>query len=712
MGVIGWTWIFVVLSFVLYVGVALYTKVRSAADYYVADRAVHPVLNGMATGTDWMSAASFLSMAGLAAVMGRDGSVYLMGWTGGYVLLAVLLAPYLRKWGKYTVPQFVGDRYDSSGARVVALLCALLVSFTYVTGQMRGVGIVFARFLGTTIEQGVVVGAVIVLLYAVLGGMKGITNVQVAQYVVLIAAYLVPAIFVSLLLTGSPIPPIGMGSRLTPEGAAFLGAEPGRHLLEVLDRLSIDLGFRPYTAGWKPRIDVVAITAALMIGTAGLPHIVIRFFTVPKIRDARSAAGWALVFIAVLYTTAPAVAAFSRAGSIASLQGKRVDDAPAWFRSWEGTELVSFVDRNGDGRMQLSADPARNEVKIDPDILVLANPEIARLPAWVVALVAAGALGAALSTAAGLLLVIAAGISHDLVKAVLLRGLSDRAELWVARLAAVGADAIAAWFGLHPPGRVAEVVAYAFGLAASSFFPVLVAGVASRRAPRAGVRSPARFNLQAATRIAATDRAGLERMARYLARPPVATDRLARLDDGRLELQLKRPWRDGTSAFLFTPHELIERLVALVPRPRAHLTRYFGVFAPAFASRAEIVPAGATKRSPQTRASRGRRPRRRSARGAVTASPLPLGVVDLARLPQGRPRMRTLQGPHGDRRGTHVAAKHRAGPRTLGPTSRSPRVSSCPAAAAVRAVLRRRGCGVLPRPAPSRRLRGLNPAGG
>jgi cation/acetate symporter len=486
MGVVGWTWLLVAGSFALYLGVALWTRATSAADFYVADRSIHPVMNGMATGTDWMSAASFMSMAGVAAVMGRDGSVYLMGWTGGYVLLAVLLAPYLRKYGKYTVPQFVGDRYYSRAARLVALLCALAVSFTYVAGQMRGVGIVFARFLGTTIEQGVVVGAAIVFLFAVLGGMKGITQVQVAQYVVLIAAYVVPAIFVSMMLTGSPVPPLGLGGRLTPEGAAFLGAQPGRHLLEALDGLSTELGFRPYTAGWKPRLDVVCITAALMIGTAGLPHIVIRFFTVPKIRDARAAAGWALLFIAILYTTAPAVAAFSRAGSVATIQGRTPAEAPAWFRAWQGTGLVAFEDRNGDGRMELSADPARNEVRIDPDILVLANPEIARLPAWVVALVAAGALGAALSTAAGLLLVVAAGVSHDLARSVLLRGLSDRAELWIARAAAAGAAALAAWFGLHPPGRVAEVVAYAFGLAASSFFPVLVAGIFWRRATKEG----------------------------------------------------------------------------------------------------------------------------------------------------------------------------------------------------------------------------------
>jgi cation/acetate symporter len=486
MGVIGWTWTVVAACSVLFVAIAFYARVRSPVDYYVADRSVNPVLNGMATGSDWMSAASFMSMAGLAAVMGRDGSVYLMGWTGGYVLLAVLLAPYLRKYGKYTVPQFVGDRYYSSGARVVALFCAMLISFVYVAAQMRGVGIVFARFLGLSVEKGVLLGAFIVLVYTMIGGMKGLAQVQVAQYVILIAAFLVPAIFVSLLLTGSPIPPIGLGSTLTPEGAAFLGVEPGRHLLEVLDRLSTDLGFRPYTAGWKSRLDVVAITAALMIGTAGLPHIVIRFFTVPKIRDARSTAGWALLFIAVLYLTAPAVAAFSRAGTIATLHGKPAAEAPEWFLGWQRAGLASFEDKDGDGRMTLSADPARNEVTLDPDVLVLANPEIARLPAWVVGLVAAGALGAALSTAAGLLLVIAAGFSHDLVKSVLVRRLPDRAELWVARIAAAVAALLAAWLGLHPPGRVAETVALAFGLAASSFFPVITVGIFWKRATKEG----------------------------------------------------------------------------------------------------------------------------------------------------------------------------------------------------------------------------------
>jgi cation/acetate symporter len=486
MGVVAWTWLVVVASFVLYFGIALWSRARSAADYYVADRSVSAVLNGMATGTDWMSAATFMSMAGLMAVMGRDGSAYLMGWTGGYVLLAVLLAPYLRKYGKYTVPQFVGDRYYSTSARVVALLCAVAISFTYVVGQLRGVGIVLARFLGTTIEQGVLVGAIVVFLYGILGGMKGITYVQVAQYVVVIAGYLVPAIFVSLLLTGSPVPPLGMGGTLTPEGAALLGARPGQELLQVVNQLTIDLGFPAFTSGWRPRLDVIAITAALMVGTAGLPHIIIRFFTVPKIRDARSSTGWALVFIAVLYTTAPAVAVFTRATSIATLQGKPASAAPEWFEAWKGTGLVGFEDKDGDGKMQLSADPARNEVTIDPDVLVLANPEIARLPAWVVALVAAGALGAALSTAAGLLLVIAAGISHDLLKSVLYPRLDDRTELWAARIAALSAAGLAAWFALHPSGRVAEIVAHAFGLAASSFFPVILAGIFWKRATREG----------------------------------------------------------------------------------------------------------------------------------------------------------------------------------------------------------------------------------
>jgi cation/acetate symporter len=486
MGVTAWTWLVVAASFVLYFAVALWSKARSSADYYIADRSLSPVLNGMATGTDWMSAASFMSMAGLMAVMGRDGSAYLMGWTGGYVLLAVLLAPYLRKYGKYTVPQFVGDRYYSNAARVVALLCAIAISFTYVAGQLRGVGIVLARFLGTDIGTGVLAGAVVVFLYGVLGGMKGITYTQVAQYVVLIAGYLVPAIFVSIMLTGSPVPPLGMGGTLTPEGAALLGARPGQELLEVVNRLSLELGFPAFTSGWRPRLDVLAIAAALMIGTAGLPHIIIRFFTVPKIRDARASAAWALVFIAVLYTTAPAVAVFVRATSVATVQGRSAAAPPEWLDAWRQTGLVSFADRDGDGRLRLSADPARNEVSIDPDVLVLANPEIARLPPWVIALVVAGALGAALSTAAGLLLVIAAGISHDLLKSVLYPRMSDRAELWCARLTALYATAAATWLSLHPPGRVAEVVAHAFGLAASSFFPVILAGIFWKRATKEG----------------------------------------------------------------------------------------------------------------------------------------------------------------------------------------------------------------------------------
>jgi cation/acetate symporter len=486
MGVIGWTWLVVAASFLLYFAVALLAKARTATDYYVADRAMNPVLNGMATGADWMSAASFMSMAGLMAVMGRDGSAYLMGWTGGYVLLAVLLAPYLRKYGKYTVPQFVGDRYYSTAARVVALLCAVAISFIYVAAQLRGVGIVLARFLGADVAEGVVAGALVVFLYAVLGGMKGITYAQVAQYVVLIAGYLVPAIFVSMLLTGSPVPPLGMAGTLTQEGAALLNARRGEELLAVLNRLSVELGFLPFTAGWRPRLDVLAIAAALMVGTAGLPHIIIRFFTVPKVRDARASAAWALLFIAVLYTTAPAVAVFARATSIATIAGRPADDPPRWFADWRPTGLVSFADKDGDGRMRMSADPARNEVSVDPDVLVLATPEMARAPPWVVALVAAGALGAALSTAAGLLLVIAAGVSHDLLKSVLYPRMSDRAELWSARLAALGAALLASALALHPPGRVAEVVAHAFGLAASSFFPVIVAGIFWKRATKEG----------------------------------------------------------------------------------------------------------------------------------------------------------------------------------------------------------------------------------
>jgi cation/acetate symporter len=486
MGILGWTWLIVGASFVLYIGIAIYAKAKSTGDFYVAEKQVHPVLNGMATGADWMSAASFISMAGLISFMGRDGSQYLMGWTGGYTLLAVLLAPYLRKYGKYTVPQFVGDRYYSNAARVVALACAIFVSFTYVAGQMRGVGIVFSRFLNTSINQGVVAGMVIVFFYATLGGMKGITYTQVAQYVVLILAYMVPAIFISVMLTGNPIPQLGYGSGLSADGAALLGAPQGTHLLDVLNQISTDLGFRQYTAGRGNNWDVFAITLTMMVGTAGLPHIIIRFFTVPKIRDARSSAGWALVFIAILYTTAPAVAAFARTNFIKSVSGKAYADAPSWFKNWEKTKLVGFTDKNGDGIMQYTPNPATNEVTVDRDIMVLANPEIARLPNWVVALVAAGGLAAALSTAAGLLLVIAAAISHDLMKGIFTPHMSEKAELWWARGAAGAAVIIAGYFGIHPPAFVAQVVAFAFGLAASSFFPVIIMGVFWKRATKEG----------------------------------------------------------------------------------------------------------------------------------------------------------------------------------------------------------------------------------
>jgi cation/acetate symporter len=476
----------VAATFVLYVAVALWAKAKSTRDFYVADKTIHPVLNGMATGADWVSAASFISMAGLMSSMGRDGSQYLMGWTGGYTLLAVLLAPYLRKYGKYTVPQFVGDRYYSGAARVVALGCAIVVSFTYVAGQIRGVGIVLARFLDTSIERGVVAGMAVVFLYAAAGGMKGITYTQVAQYCVLMVAYLVPAIFISIMLTGNPVPQLGYGSTLSAEGARALGAPEGAYLLDVLDRIGADLGFGRFTGGRGDGWNVLAVTLTMMVGTAGLPHIIIRFFTVPKIRDARSSAGWALAFIAVLYTAAPAVAAFARTSFLTSVHGAPYATAPSWFKDWERTKLVSFADRNGDGRMQHAADPRVNEVEVDPDIMVLANPEMARLPPWVVALVAAGGLAAALSSAAGLLLVIAAAISHDLMKNVVARGMSERAELWWARAAAAGAVLAAGWFGVNPPGHVAEVVALAFGLAASSFFPVIVMGVFWKRATKEG----------------------------------------------------------------------------------------------------------------------------------------------------------------------------------------------------------------------------------
>ncbi len=475
MSVTAWTFVMVAASFALYVGVAVWSRARSTGEFYIAGAKVHPVMNGMATAADWMSAASFISMAGLIAFMGRDGSVYLMGWTGGYVLLALLLAPYLRKFGKFTVPDFVGDRYYSQVARVVAVICALFVSFTYVAGQMRGVGIVFSRFLGVDITQGVLIGMGIVFFYAVLGGMKGITYTQVAQYCVLIFAYLVPAIFISLLMTGTPIPQLGFGSVLA-DGS-------GAHLLDRLDGLTTELGFGAYTAGRKSTLDVFFITAALMVGTAGLPHVIVRFYTVPKVRQARSSAGWALLFIALLYTTAPAVAAFARTNLITTVSDRPYAEVPAWFTNWETTGLIGWEDHNGDGLIQYTgpASPVANELTIDRDIMVLANPEIARLPNWVVGLVAAGGLAAALSTAAGLLLVISTSVAHDLLKRVLAPAISERRELLAARIAAGVAVLIAGWFGIHPPGFVAEVVALAFGLAAASFFPAIILGIFTTR---------------------------------------------------------------------------------------------------------------------------------------------------------------------------------------------------------------------------------------
>ncbi len=485
MSILLWTWIIVGASFALYIGIAIWAKAKSTGDFYVAEKQVHPILNGMATGADWMSAASFISMAGMISFMGRDGSQYLMGWTGGYTLLAVLLAPYLRKYGKYTVPQFVGDRYYSNAARVVALSCAIFISFVYVAGQMRGVGIVFSRFLNVPINLGVVIGMLIVFFYATLGGMKGITYTQVAQYIVLIIAYMIPAIFISIMLTGNPIPMLGYGSTLSADGAQLIGGQEGQYLLDVLNQISTDLGFKAYTAGRGNNADTFAITFTMMVGTAGLPHIIIRFFTVPKIRDARASAGWALVFIAILYTTAPAVATFARTNFIKTLHGKNYQtETPPWFKNWEKTGLVKFADKNGDGIIQYSAKKDVNELTVDRDIIVLANPEIAGLPNWVVALVAAGGLAAALSTAAGLLLVASSAISHDLMKGVLKPDLSEKGELWWARISAAFAVCVAGYLGIYPPGFVAQVVAFAFGLAASSFFPVIIMGVFWKRATK------------------------------------------------------------------------------------------------------------------------------------------------------------------------------------------------------------------------------------
>lgn len=475
MEILTWTYILVGLSFALYIGIAIWTRAGSTKEFYVAGGGVSPLANGMATAADWMSAASFISMAGLISFAGYDGSVYLMGWTGGYVLLALLLAPYLRKFGKFTVPDFVGDRYYSNKARVVAVICALFISFTYVAGQMRGVGIVFSRYLEVPIEWGVVIGMCIVFFYAVLGGMKGITYTQVAQYCVLIFAYMVPAIFISMQLTGNPIPQLGLGGNL----------EEGVPLLEKLDGVLADLGFKEYTSGRKSMGDIFMITLALMVGTAGLPHVIVRFFTVPKVKDARLSAGYALVFIAILYTTAPAIAAFGIYNAIQSTSEKEISELPVWVQNWQKTNLISIQDKNNDGKVQYVADPAVNELTIDKDIMVLASPEIAELPNWVVGLVAAGAMAAALSTAAGLLLVISTSVSRDLVKT-FKPEISEKKELRIARLAAAGAVILAGYFGVNPPGFVAEVVAFAFGLAAASFFPVIILGIFSTRTNKAG----------------------------------------------------------------------------------------------------------------------------------------------------------------------------------------------------------------------------------
>ncbi|GAB3033191.1 sodium:solute symporter family protein [Bowmanella dokdonensis] len=475
------TFLIVGASFVLYIGIAIWSRAGSTSDFYVAGGGVHPVANGMATAADWMSAASFISMAGLISFMGYDGAVYLMGWTGGYVLLALCLAPYLRKFGKFTVPDFVGDRYYSQLARTVAVICAIFVCFTYVAGQMRGVGVVFSRFLEVDITTGVVIGMCIVFFYTVLGGMKGITYTQVAQYCVLIFAYLVPAVFISMLMTGNVLPQVGFGSTLT-------GTET--YLLDKLDGLSTELGFAEYTSGTKSTIDVFCITAALMVGTAGLPHVIVRFFTVPKVRDARKSAGWALLFIAILYTTAPAIASFARVNMINTINGEQMQgteyaQAPDWIKNWERTGLISWQDKNDDGKMFYSGDE-RNEMQIDRDIMVLANPEIANLPGWVIALVAAGGIAAALSTSAGLLLVISTSVSHDLLKRNLMPDITDKKELFYARLAAGVAIVIAGYFGVNPPGFVAQVVAFAFGLAASSFFPAIIMGIFYKKMNKEG----------------------------------------------------------------------------------------------------------------------------------------------------------------------------------------------------------------------------------
>ena len=474
------TYIFVGASFALYIGIAIWSRASSTNEFYIAGKGVHPIANGMATAADWMSAASFISMAGLIAFLGKDGSVYLMGWTGGYVLLALLLAPYLRKFGKFTVPDFIGERYYSNRARLVAVFCALAVSFTYVAGQMRGVGIVFSRFLEIPIESGVIVGMVIVLFYAVLGGMKGITYTQVAQYCVLIFAFMVPAFFISLQMTGNFIPQIGMGSQINDGSGIFL--------LEKLDLLSKDLGFNEYTSGSKSVFDIFCITLALMVGTAGLPHVIVRFFTVKRVSDARKSVGLALLFITILYTTAPAVSVFSKLNLIETVSEKEYSTMPDWFKNWENTGLITYDDKNNDGIINYN-NYENNELIIDNDIMVLANPEIANLPAWVIALVAAGGLAAALSTAAGLLLVISTSVSNDLVKKIFIPNISQKRELLIARISSFFAVIVAGYFGINPPGFVAAVVALAFGLAAASFFPAIILGIFSKRINKEGAIS-------------------------------------------------------------------------------------------------------------------------------------------------------------------------------------------------------------------------------
>ncbi|MXV37336.1 cation acetate symporter [Flavobacteriaceae bacterium Ap0902] len=504
MSVFTWTIILVVATFSVYIGIAIWARAGSTKEFYVAGGGVSPLANGMATAADWMSAASFISMAGLISFMGYDGSVFLMGWTGGYVMLTLMLAPYLRKFGKFTVPDFFGDRYYSKTARIVAVIAALIVSFTYVAGQMRGVGVVFSHFLHVSIEWGVIIGMIIVLFYAVLGGMKGITYTQVAQFCVLIFAFMVPAFFISFQMTGNPIPQLGMGTTVT--------GDDNMYLLDKLDRTLVDLGFHEYTSGTKSTLDVFAITAALMLGTAGLPHVIVRFFTVKRVKDARKSGLYALLFIAILYTTAPAIAVFARQNLIDTVSETSYTDMPEWFKKWENTGLIGWADKNKDGKVQylpgdafdgkpvfettvrgesgerliVNANDTPNELYVDRDIMVLANPEIANLPAWVIALVAAGGLAAALSTAAGLLLVISSSISHDLLRKTFMPNITDKQELIYARLAAFVAVCIAGYFGINPPGFVASVVAIAFGYAAASFFPALTMGIFSKRMNKEG----------------------------------------------------------------------------------------------------------------------------------------------------------------------------------------------------------------------------------